>query len=370
MANEKERKAGILNDFDVSIGKIQQLVRERETNGNTLMKTISDNISAIDEKINELKGISDKAAETYNNIKRELEECKARSSEQERIIYQTTQEVDKITAQKLIIEEELNRYTEESRTKITDLQQQIDYNEENMRQLKSELEPLKDEKTRLEAQINELTQQNIDKDTQIQDIDEKKRQIAELTRDIQEKNAQILKMEEYINEKDAQINELTSHDSANTAKIQELERNLAEISTLQATKTQELDELKAENADLINRIMGATRAISEAMDTLEQLRTSKRSENTAQLLQKFQDTTALIQGISNSLQGLRGGKRYKKQKSRKNIKTRKNKKMRGGFTYGTSSSFRRKSKNSSKSSRSSSLFNKNKNTHRKIYKKM
>ena len=50
------------------------------------MKTITDNISAIDEKINELKGISDTAAETYNKIKRELEECKARSSEQERII--------------------------------------------------------------------------------------------------------------------------------------------------------------------------------------------------------------------------------------------------------------------------------------------
>ena len=44
MADERAIKAGILNDFDVSIGKIRQLVQERETNGNSLMKTITDNI--------------------------------------------------------------------------------------------------------------------------------------------------------------------------------------------------------------------------------------------------------------------------------------------------------------------------------------
>ena len=167
MADERVRKAGILNDFDVSIGKIQQLVKERETNNNSLMKTISDNISAIDEKINELKGISDTVAETYNRIKRELEECKARSSEQERIISQTTQDLDRITAEKQVVAQELEALGKDSvninahnTEKIQALQGEIDQHEIIMSQLTSELQPLRDEKIRLDAQTAELTRSN------------------------------------------------------------------------------------------------------------------------------------------------------------------------------------------------------------------
>ena len=105
------------------------------------------------------------------------------------------------------------------------------------------------------------------------------------------------------------------------------------------------------------------------MNLLDSLRTSKRTEDTAQLLRRFQTTTEMIQAISNSLQGLQssrgGSKKHKKhRKTRKTRKNKKNKHFKGGFTYGTSSSFRKKSNKSS----SSSLFNKNKKSYRKIHK--
>ena len=102
------------------------------------------------------------------------------------------------------------------------------------------------------------------------------------------------------------------------------------------------------------------------MDLLDQMRSAKREVDKAELARRFQSTTAQIQLISNSLQGIQGGgKKYKK--TRKSRKTRKIKKFRGGFTYGTSSSFRKKNNRSSSSS-SFSLFNKHKKTHKKIYK--
>ena len=127
------------------------------------------------------------------------------------------------------------------------------------------------------------------------------------------------------------------------------------------------------------------------MALLDQLRTSKRTEDTRQLLQKFQSTSAMIQAISNSLQGLQqGGKRHNKSKKNKKLKGgfiygtssqsssfKTKKRQRGGFTYGTSSSFKRKINKSSKSSSKSfgkssrnssktSLFNKNKHKNRKM----
>ena len=142
---------------------------------------------------------------------------------------------------------------------------------------------------------------------------------------------------------------------------------IADITREEERKSQELTTLKAENEDLVSRIIEATKIINDSMNLLDQLRTSKRGEDTKQLLLKFQDTTAMIQAISNSLQGLQnsygGGKRYKRYKKyRKTRKLKKNKtkKLRGGFTYRTPSSFRRKSKRTNKTS--SSLFNRHKNT--------
>jgi len=402
MADERSRKAGILNDFDVSIGRIRQLVQERETNSNSLMKTISDNISAIDGKINELRGVSDTVAETYNRIKRELEACNKTTIDQARRITELTRELDRINAEKQAIEEELNEINRSSlafekqnneriqklREEIESRQATIDLNEQFMQQMTNEIQPLKEAKARLEAELSKLNQLNEKKDAEIRGIiGERDNHIDELTREVQARIAQIQGMEKNIEGmqqhiegmnrdievKDAQIAELTTRNSDNATRIQELERNLAEITALQQRKDQELAELKAENADLINRIMGATRAITEAMATLDDLRTSRRSENTSQLLEQFQRTTGLIQDISTSLQGLRGGKRFKKQKTRKIRKTRKTrkskkmKKMKGGFIYGTSSSSKRKSPKKRSSSSSSSSSNNN-NKYKKINK--
>ena len=181
-----------------------------------------------------------------------------------------------------------------------------------------------------------------------------------MTSELQAIKAHVEEMVLAIELKDREIQDLKTQNTTNTARIQELERSLADITTEQERKTQELATIQAENDDLVSRIIEATKIINESMNLLDQLRSSKRTEDTRELLQKFQTTTSMIQAISNSLQGLQnssgGGKIYKKNK--KTRKTRKTKKYRGGFTYGTSYSFRKKNKKSASSS--SYLFNKHK----------
>ena len=91
--------------------------------------------------------------------------------------------------------------------------------------------------------------------------------------------------------------------------------------------------------------MAATRVINKSMDLLDQMRTTQREDEKARLLAQFKSTSDTIQRICGSLQGIErssgGGKRYKRYKKTKKTK----RKYKGGYTYSTTSS-RKKSKNS------------------------
>lgn len=367
MANVPEKP--FITEFNDSIGKIRKLVQERQENSNQLVGLITENIATIDGKVNELKAISDNVSAKFNQLRNELESCKALSSKQQRDIDECNSAYEQVSALKVKIQEELETLKQTTQERTQNLQQEIDEKERRIQDLTNQMGPLQQQLEQITLERDELKRQAEEKDIQIAGIAEKEKQIQDLTAQIQTIQTRIEEMTQAIDAKDAQIQELTSQNSANNTRIQELEKNLADVSSQEQRKAQELVTLQAENEDLVSRIIEATKVINDSMNLLDQLRSSKRAEDTKQLLQKFQTTTDMIQAISNSLQGIQsGGKKNRKYKKTK--KNRKYKKQRGGFTYGTSSSFRRKSSKTTKSSRSSSLFNKNKNTHKKMYKKM
>ena len=362
-----------LTEFNTSLTRIQRLVQERQANNNQLMTLITDNITAIDAKVDQLKGVSESVANQFQQFKGELQECRDLSARQQQQIADCERALEQCETTKLAIQQELEALKKSSKAELDAKQQLIDQHEATIRDLTAQIEPLRNqievlnqEKTTLQTQITELTKQNEEKDRIIAGIAEKDRQIQELTAEVQTKTSQIEEMKRLIDDKDRQIQGLIAENEGKDRRIEELKRNLAEVSAERDRKQQELVALRAENADFVERIKAATKVINDAMDLLDQMRSAKREEDKAELLRRFQSTSATIERISNSLQGIRGGgKRHKKNKKTKKTKrTKKNKKFRGGFTYGTSSSFRKKNKSSS----SSSLFNKYKKTHKKIQK--
>lgn len=361
-----------LTEFNTSLARIQQLVQERQANNNQLLTSISDNITAIDAKVGQLKEVSEAAVNRFQQFRDELQRCQDTTARQQQEIEQCERALEQCATTKLAIQQELDELKQSSKAELETKQNLIDQQEIVIRDLTEQIDPLKHqievlnrEKAALEARITELTIQNEEKDRIILQIEEKDRQIQTLTANVQEKTARIEELTQSVEEKERQIQGLTAQHEEKDRRIQELERNLAEVSAERDRKEEELVALRAENADFVERIKAATRVINESMDLLDQMRSVKREEDKAELMRRFQSTSATIERISNSLQAIRGGgKRYKKsKKSRKSRKSRKIKKFRGGFTYGTSSSFRRKSNRSSSSS-----FLKNRKTHKKIHK--
>ena len=362
-----------LTEFNTSLARIQQLVKERQANNNQLMALITDNITAIDAKIGQLKDVSESIANQFQQIKGELQECRDLSARQQQKIAECERSIEQCETSKLAIQQELEALKQSSKTELDSKQNTIDQHEGHIRDLMAQIDPLRNqvevlnqEKITLEARITELTTQNEEKDRIIAEIAEKDRQIQTLTAEVQAKTAQIEEMTRLIDEKEKQIQGLVPENEGKDKRIQELERNLSDVSAEREKKEQELVALQIENANFVERIKAATKVINDSMDLLDQMRSAKREEDKAELLRRFQSTSATIERISNSLQGVRGGsKRRKKYKTtRKTKKMKKMKKIRGGFTYGTSSSFRKKSRSASSSS---NLF-KFKKTHKKIQK--
>ena len=366
MASVPEKQ--FITEFNTSIRRIRELVQERQESGNRLIGTITESIAAIDGKVRELKGISDAVAEKFTQLRGELERCKTLSARQQQDILECNHALEQLAATKQQIQRELEELKRSSQERIQTLQQQIDAQETRIQELTAQVTPLQKQIEQITLERDELRRQSEEKDRQIEGIAEKDRQIQKLTNELQTVKAQVDEQLIAIQLKDNEIEELKAQNAPNIERIKELGRSLADLTLAEEVKTRELAMLGAENDDLVSRIIEATKVINESMTILDQLRSSKREGDTRELLTKFKDTTDMIQAISNSLQGFRsGGKRYKGYK--KTRKTRKVKKFRGGFTYGTSSSFRKKTKRSSKTSSSTSLFNKLKKKNKKSYRK-
>jgi DNA repair exonuclease SbcCD ATPase subunit len=344
-----------ITQFNASLGKIQQLVQDRQTNSNQLIALITQNISTIDGQIAELENVSASVASKFQQLKQELQASKEMSAEQQRKINECNSALEQRTTARAAIQEELDALKQNSKAELEARQQKIDEYEQNLRELTTQIEPLKQQiqqltqqKTELEAQVTDLTKQREEKDGIIAGIAAKDKQIQDLTADVQAKIAQIEELTRAIEEKEAQIRDLNEQNANKEARIQELEKNLAEINAEKDKKEQELVVLRAENQEFIDRIMAATRVINESMDLLDQMRTTQREDEKAKLLAKFKSTSDTIQRISGSLQGIDrssgGGKKYKKYKKTKKSKKTK-RKYKGGYTYSTPSS-RKKSKSS------------------------
>ena len=92
---------------------------------------------------------------------------------------------------------------------------------------------------------------------------------------------------------------------------------------------------------MVQRIIKATEIINTDVNTIDELKDSKREENLEMLRQKFDETTNMIQGISNALQGtldkqgaLQGGRGRRRTRTRTRTRKLRRKGQKGGFLYG------------------------------------
>ena len=135
MANVPEKP--FITEFNDSIGKIRKLVQERQENSNQLIGLITENIATIDGKVNELKSISDNVSAKFNQLRNELESCKALSSKQQKDIDECNTAYEQLSELKRKTQEELDTLKQSSEERIQVLQNQIDEKEGRIRELTS-----------------------------------------------------------------------------------------------------------------------------------------------------------------------------------------------------------------------------------------
>ena len=307
-----------ITDFESSLSRIDELVKNRQENSNKLIQFIISNIDDINNQIKSLESLSGNIAGQFSQLKVNLQNCEEVRSDQQRLIDECHRDLDALSKEKTIIENELKELRNKSQDELLAKQSQIDSLEGEIRNLESLIDPLKKQVSDLSQEIGELKMQNEDKEKRIAEIAEKDKLLQDLNNELQAAQARIQEITGDVDKKNAEVENLSSQHSNSNEKVKQLEEQLAEINKQEEGKNQQLASLQNENDDLISRIKAATVVINNAMQLLDELRTTKREEEKAELLKRFKSTSSTIEQISNSLQGIqRGGKKYKKYKTQK-----------------------------------------------------
>ena len=295
--------AKFLQDFDDSLQKLSQLNNVIVANTQSKQdysQAIIKNLKAINEKI---KGLLDKVTQLKTQVtglQGQVNDNTSGISNKEAQLTQLQQKISQLTAENTASENNLNELTVQSAADVAAAQKKIDEYEQKLAGLthqnaaiQTEVDALKkaaEGTGGLAAQIDEITKQNAAQLQQIHD----------------ENNAKIADLQNQINQKDTEIARLTQDSTGNTAQLNaQIAQQQAAMTDLQnqlAVLQKQIEDLKAENGNLIQRIIAATTAINNATQNLQQL-SDPTSYNQAELAQAFEEIEKSIQDISNALQG-------------------------------------------------------------------
>jgi predicted nucleic acid-binding Zn-ribbon protein len=314
-----QRLGEINNAIAANIENKKQFSRqiiERLSNVNKKIQELADKIKGLKAELDNLKGVVTGNTSDIGNKDKEIQALKAQivTLDQEKTKAEGDLAQLRDTFQKE--KEQLERGAADAEAQLRNVSDQVNALTAERDALKAELagrgdpadhaKAIEDLTNQHAAQTQaqqaqhqqELDQQKQDLQKQIQDKDN---EIAQAIAESHRLAAELATANQQILDLGIQMQELTGRTQQQIADLTTERDNLAaQIAGLQ----QQIQVLTDENADLIQRIMAATRAISEATDSLRQISDNDPTQfNQEEVERSFAEIEASIQAISNSLSG-------------------------------------------------------------------
>ena len=301
-------------NFENSIAKLGEINTAIEANIRSKQEfsgQIIRRLGEINEKIKQLAGL-------ITGLKNQLTTLQTQSDTNTVNIDSNTAEITNLRAQIQQLNDEkakaiadLEQLKQQYATDVKDFQKRIDDCEEKLRQLTQQNLDITNQRDALQAELagnGDLGKTHAD---EIQKLSaqhaEQLRQLDEQLKLQQADNeAKIKQLTDIIAAKDAELNQRVTELGVDSNRLQERINELTldnHEKELIITKLQEENAaLKAENQDLIQRIIAATQSIAEATNRLQELN-DPAAFNQNDLDIKFQEIETSIQDISNAIQG-------------------------------------------------------------------
>ena len=282
--------------------KIQQSLKQKKNFSDNLvnkLKEINTKIQGLAEQINQLRANLDK-------LKGQVNSNTGSINDKDKQISDLTNNISKLEEEKKQLSYQLEEFQKKMNDEKAAIQAKIDNDEAQIRKLTEDNTLLKNQadlltkelagKGDIQGQHSEQIKKQTEEFQQQFEAQEQanKKQIDELMGKIQQNDSQILELQKQLKEK---TDEAASH----AKKIDDSQnQGLTQITQL----NKEIESLKAENDQLINKIKDATIAISKAIDNLELLANSVPNSQTEEYINKlFFEIENSLQNISGAIQG-------------------------------------------------------------------
>ena len=364
-------KNRFFNEFEEQLRRLTEISNLQTNNGFT--RQIGDNLVKINQQLRGISNLSRGIKDKFSDLNRQIQDYVNQVEEQKKTI-------DDLNNKNILLEREKQKC-------IIALQQ-----------IKLEFDRLNEENTNMKQQLANLNQQLQDCSKDLAGANQEVQSLKEEIQRLKQDNQETEKLRQEIQEKEKEIQSLKElkdgllKDQVELHKVlascqedrenvknskEQVMKHADELTEKQKELEKQISILGNENNLLIDKIKNATKTIYEAVNKMHE--NSGTNPGDQEIINRhISEIETLLGNISSSLQsgGAKGGKKYKKYKKNKAVKS---KIFKGGFTYGTSSSFKKNnksSKNKYKSSKSSktyriskSSFLFNKKTHKKSYKK-
>lgn len=298
-----------LQDFENSMNKLNGM-NEKIQNSLKQKKDFSDKLLAklrdVNERIKGLAGQINKLKEDVATLQGQVSNNSSSITGKDAQILELTQKLNALEAEKQQISQQYTEFQRQVNDEKNALQQTINADEEKIRQLT-------DENTNIKNQADALTSELSGKgDLQAQHAEQLKAQTEDFQRQLaaqqQANQTKIDELMSKIKECDDKMLELQTQLQQKTdeaaAHVQSINDAQNQGQTQVAQLTQQIEELKTENNDLIQRIIGATKAIQQATSDLETLVNYVPNQQTDdEMEQLFSEIQLSIQNISSAIQG-------------------------------------------------------------------
>jgi len=282
--------------------KIQDSLKQKQQFSDKLvnkLKEINAKIQALAGQINQLKANLDQLKGQVNNNTTAI-------GDKDKQIADLTQRINALEAEKQQLGQQLADFQKKCNDEKLALQQKIDNDEAQIRKLTEDNVALKNQS---DALTKELANQG---DLQGQHAEQLKQQTEQFQQQLaqqeQANKQQIDALMAKIKESDDKVLDLQKQLQVKTdeaaAHAKTIEDSQSQGQTQIAQLNKQIQDLKTENDDLIERIKSATVAISQAIENLETLANSVPNQQTEQYIDKlFEEIELSIQNISGVLQG-------------------------------------------------------------------
>jgi chromosome segregation ATPase len=298
-----------LQDFQSSMDRLNGM-NQMIQNSLQQKKTFSDKLIAklidVNQKIKNLAEQINRMKTTLDGLQGQVSNNTSSISDKDKKIAELTQRIAQLESEKQQIAQQLANFQKQCNDEKLALQQKINSDEGQIRKLMEDNEAMKKQNDALTAELTNKGDLPAQHAQQIKSqTEEFQKQMSQLQQENQSKidelMAQIKDCDDKMLELQKQLKEKTDEAAAHAQSVTDTQ-NQGQTQIAQLNK--QINDLKQENADLIQRIVAATQAIMQASDNLEKLANTVPNQQSEQYINKiFAEIEQSIQNISSIIQG-------------------------------------------------------------------